>query len=92
MAQVESDILESGMNDSSLLEEISRAAGQLDLAGQHQVLRYIRTLENRPVGAAPAAILRFAGTLSEEDGLALQQVIDEGCGRVDHGIFSKSRI
>jgi len=71
------------MSNPAIVEEITRAAGELDVQQQQRVLAYIRSIKARPVGKSPENLLRMAGTIPLSDCLEIETAIKEGCGQVD---------
>lgn len=53
---------------------------------QRQVLEYARALGTVPQRGIPgSALLRFAGTIPEEDLAAIRMAVEEGCEGIDAG-------
>lgn len=71
------------MAQLAILDEIARAAQGLDVGQQQRVLEYIRSVKERPKGAPPDSLLKFAGAISLSDCEEMQRAIDEGCGWVN---------
>jgi hypothetical protein len=71
------------MSHLAILEEIARAAENLDPQQQQRVLAYIRSIQPRPAGKLPENLLRMAGTVPLNDCLQIEQAIKEGCGQVN---------
>ena len=74
----------------ALLEQLAK----LPVGDQRQVLEYAQELSSkptavslqnvsRPVGVSGSSLLRFAGTISKEDGQIMIDAIEAGCERVD---------
>ena len=71
------------MSNRAIVEEITRAAEELDIHQQQRVLAYIRSVKARPPGARPESLLRMAGVIPVTDCLEIEKAIDEGCGQVN---------
>lgn len=56
--------------------------GTLPVAQQYQVLEYARTLAS-PTGVPGASLLKFAGSIDEDELDRMSQAIEEGCEKVD---------
>ncbi|HHW41883.1 MAG TPA: hypothetical protein GXX19_12210 [Syntrophomonadaceae bacterium] len=64
-------------------QEILKQLDRLPYEVQRQVLNYVRTLASFPKGVPGKQLVRFAGTLSEEDARVMSQAIEIGCEQVD---------
>jgi len=72
--------------DPTLAGELNSYLGQLGADDQARVVDFARTLTNQPIakqGAVPGKdLLRFAGTISAEDGEQMVEAIEEGCEQI----------
>jgi hypothetical protein len=71
------------MSNLAIVEEIMRAAGELDLPQQQRVLAYIHAIKARPSGRPPESLLQMAGAIPLSDCLEIETAINEGCGQVN---------
>lgn len=71
------------MSHSAIVEEITRAAEELELPQQRRVLAYIRSITSRPPGQLPESLLRMAGAIPHADCLEIEKAINEGCEQVN---------
>lgn len=71
------------MTLTSLEQEILAHLHRLAPPQQREVLAFVRTLENAPIGIPGRELLAFAGSIEAYDLLTLQQAIDEGCEQVN---------
>lgn len=72
------------MMRQTLQQEILDQLDRLPPERQREVLDFARSLSTaRPVGKSGTELLRFAGTIEEEDLIAMSQAIDEGCEQVN---------
>lgn len=72
------------MADNRIKDELLKALDDMPVELQQKLLSFAASL-NRPLsnGTPIAKLLRFAGTISREDGEAMMKAIDEGCEQVD---------
>lgn len=67
-----------------LEQELHRQLGHLPFGQQRQVLDFARALASaRARGVAGRKLLRFAGTMEQEDLEAISQAIADDCEKVD---------
>lgn len=73
------------MVDKSIQDALIERLDQMPVNQQRLVLRYAKSLNaaELPRGTPVKNLLRFAGTISREDGEAMLKAIEEGCGQVD---------
>jgi hypothetical protein len=74
------------MVDSQIYSELIKQLDHLPIVQQRRVLEYARSLLSSPTtprGIPGKELLRFAGTISKEDGQAMMDAIEEECERVD---------
>ena len=64
-------------------EKIVRRLDALTEEQQRRVLDFTYTVAERPVGTPGKDLLRFAGTISEEDVRLMERAIEEDCERID---------
>jgi hypothetical protein len=73
------------MVSSNLQTELTAALDRLNEQQQRQVLAYAQRMgKPTPPGVPLRSLLKFAGTLTPEEGAEMNKVIEEGCGQVDH--------
>jgi hypothetical protein len=72
------------MADNRVKDALLKELDEMSVELQQKVLSFATSL-NRPLpnGTPIAKLLRFAGTISREDGETMMKVIDEGCEQVD---------
>ena len=69
---------------TALDREIQSRVSELAPEQKRQVLDYARALGEAPRRGVPGkALLRFAGTIPEEDITVMERVIEEECERID---------
>jgi hypothetical protein len=69
---------------TALDQEIHDRVSELEPDQKRQVLDYARALSEAPRRGVPGkALLRFAGTIPEDDIAIMEQVIEEECERID---------
>lgn len=74
------------MIDPSVERELLEQLGHLGTDQQHQVLAFARKLAvTRPIGAAGASYMAFAGTIDAADLDLMTQAIEAGCEQVHAG-------
>ncbi len=67
-----------------LKEQILEQLDILPYEQQRRILDFARALTvSAPVGVAGRELLRFAGTIEEDDLQMMAQAIEDGCERVD---------
>ncbi len=74
------------MAESQLRDELVKQLDQLSVPLQQKVLDFARSLSKTsatPLGTPGREWLRFAGTISREDGQAMIDAIEAGCEQVD---------
>jgi hypothetical protein len=72
---------------SALEEEITACVRKLRPEQQRQLLEYVRSFDSEAPRGTPAERLRqFYGIWSKEDAEEIKRAIDEGAGRVRHGL------
>ncbi|HEY2881341.1 MAG TPA: hypothetical protein VGJ15_02885 [Pirellulales bacterium] len=73
------------MVDKAVQDELIAKLDEMPIALQRQVLSFASSLQpqKRPKGTPGRDLLRFAGTISKEDGEAMMKAIEEGCERID---------
>lgn len=71
------------MTLTTLEQEILARLHRLTPPQQREVLAFVRTLGNTPVGIPGRELLAFAGSIEPHDLLTLQQAINEGCEQVN---------
>jgi hypothetical protein len=73
--------------DPVIQSELLSYLGQLPIGDQERVVDFARTLagseKRKLVGVAGKDLLRFAGTISDEDAQQMIQAIEEGCEQID---------
>lgn len=67
----------------SIVEAVVEQIKALPENLQLRVLRYARTLAPRPAGVPGSQLLRFAGAIGSDDLRVMQEVIEQGCERID---------
>jgi hypothetical protein len=75
--------LEVAMTGSSIAQAILDELRHLDRDQQQRVLDFAQSLVTKPRGVPGAALLRFAGTIPEEDVRTMEKAIEAGCEQVD---------
>ena len=71
------------MGNAARRQELLAHLDQLDEAQQEQVLRYVRTLATAFSRGVPGeSMLRFAGTIEQDDLAQMSQAIEDGCEQV----------
>ena len=72
------------MSELPIENELVAVFGQLPPAQQRQVLAFTRSLaRDLPVGISGDQVLRFAGTLTDDDAALFEKSIEQGCERID---------
>jgi hypothetical protein len=72
------------MVDSSIQQAILNELGHLPVPKQKQVLDYAVALRGaRPKGTPGMELLKFAGTISNEDAKEMIEAIEAGCEQID---------
>jgi hypothetical protein len=72
------------MEPSILKKEILKQIDTLSFDLQRKVLEFIYTLNNKlPKGVAGKKLLRFAGSISQDDLQAMKEAIENGCEQID---------
>jgi len=72
------------MVNPTLERELHLQLENLKPDAQQRVLEFARALVMvRPRGVPGRELLRFAGTLSDEEAKQMMEAIDEDCGKVD---------
>lgn len=73
------------MVDKAIQDALIERLDMLPVNQQRLVLRYAKSLQSTelPRGTPVKNLLRFAGTISREDGKAMLKAIEEGCEQVD---------
>ncbi len=70
--------------DATLEREIIDELSHLSTAQQRQVLAYVRSLASRrPAGQPGKSLVRFAGTIEQDDLVLMTEAIEEGCEQVN---------
>jgi hypothetical protein len=73
--------------DPTLAGELNSYLGELNADDQARVVDFARTLTKQPtakqVGVPGKDLLRFAGTITAEDGEQMIEAIEEGCEQID---------
>lgn len=73
------------MDTTTIAEQIAEQVATLPPEDQKRVIAFVGALAvTQPKGVPGRDLLRFAGTVSEEDADLMTQAIDEGCEQV-HG-------
>ena len=74
------------MQQMTVKQQIDRELEVLPVDMQRKVLDYIAHLTGSgiPPGVPGKKLIKFAGTLSEEDAEELIQIIQEGCEKIDY--------
>ena len=67
-------------------QQIDKELDVLTLDKQRKVLNFITHLSGSgiPPGVPGKKLIKFAGSLSEEDAEELSQIIQEGCEKIDY--------
>ena len=73
------------MVDKNVHAELVKTLDQMPLSLQKRVLEFAATLQGKklPPGTPGRELLKFAGTISPEDCVLMEQAIEEGCEQVD---------
>ncbi len=71
------------MFDSDIHSRLTNEMSRLSYEQQAEVFHFARTLSEKRAAVPGKSLLRFAGTISEEDCRAMEAAIDEGCERID---------
>jgi hypothetical protein len=73
------------MVDKMVYDELVKKLDQMPVPLQRRVLEFAASLESRklPRGTPGRDLVKFAGTISPEDGEEMLKAIEEGCERVD---------
>lgn len=72
------------MVDKNVRDALLKELDRMPISLQRQVLSFASSLNRpRPKGTPVNSLLRFAGTISPEDGEAMMRAVDEGCEQVD---------
>lgn len=72
------------MVNPTLERELHQHLQALKPAAQQKVLEFAEALViTRPRGVPGQELLRFAGTMSDEDAKEMMEAVDEECGKVD---------
>ncbi len=73
------------MRDLTIKEQIERRLGMLPNNLQRKVLDYISQLNEPglPLGVSGDDLVKFAGTLPEQDAHELAVIIEDGCEKID---------
>jgi len=70
--------------DNNLIPEVIEHISGLPRNLQEQVLDYIKKIKtNHETGISGKKLLRFAGSISDEDLKIMSEAIEKDCGRVD---------
>jgi hypothetical protein len=73
--------------DPVIQSELLSYLGQLPADDQARVVDFARTLagssQTKKVGVPGKDLLRFAGTITEEDARQMIEAIEEGCEQID---------
>ena len=73
------------MIDIAFQNELLKQIDQLPSNLQEQVLSFVKNLKSAtPQGTPGRELLRFAGTISDEDAQDMMKAIEEGCERIDY--------
>jgi hypothetical protein len=73
------------MIDLTFQNELLKQIDQLPSDLQEQVLVYAKSLKSTtPQGTPGRELLRFAGTISDEDAQEMMKAIEEGCEQIDY--------
>jgi hypothetical protein len=74
------------MQQLTVRQQIDKELEVLPVDLQRKVLDYISHLSGPgiPPGVPGSELIKFAGTLSDEDAEELIQIIEEGCERIDY--------
>ncbi len=72
--------------DTNILDQIVSQLRVLPRESQEWVLQFTRALAaSVPRGVPGTQLLCFAGTMSDEDAMAMTAAIEQGCEQVDDG-------
>ena len=71
------------MGNTTLREEINRELDNMPPELQQKVLDFARALPSLPAAVPGAQLLRFAGTLPDEDAQLMMQAIEDECERIE---------
>jgi len=74
------------MQQMTVKQQIARELDVLTVDKQRKVLDFITHLSSSgiPPGVPGKRLIKFAGSLSEEDAEELSQIIQEGCEKIDY--------
>lgn len=74
------------MQQITVKQQIERELDVLTVDMQRKVLEFITHLSDSgiPPGVPGKKLIKFAGSLSEEDAEELSQIIQEGCEKIDY--------
>jgi hypothetical protein len=74
------------MQQITVKQQIERELDVLTVDMQRKVLEFITHLSGPgiPPGVPGKKLIKFAGSLSEEDAEELSQIIQEGCEKIDY--------
>jgi len=73
------------MQPMTVKQQIDRELDVLTVDKQRKVLDFIINLSGSiPPGVPGKNLIKFAGSLSEEDAEELSQIIQEGCEKIDY--------
>ena len=74
------------MQQMTVKQQIDKELDILTLDKQRKVLNFITHLSGSgiPPGVPGKKLIKFAGSLSEEDAEELSQIIQEGCEKIDY--------
>ena len=73
------------MSNATLKKELDIQWENLPSVQQRQVVEFARALnQSRPRGIPGKDLLRFAGTLSDQEAKEMMEAIEEGCGKIDY--------
>ena len=74
------------MQQMTVKQQIDKELDVLTLDKQRKVLDFITHLSGSgiPPGVPGKKLIKFAGSLSEEDAEELSQIIQEGCEKIDY--------
>lgn len=72
------------MIPKTLEYELRESLVKLSVTDQQRVVEFARALAaSRPRGTPGSALRSLVGSIPEDDLSRMQQIIDEGCGRID---------
>ena len=73
------------MIDIALQNELLKQIDELPSDLQKQVLLFAKNLKSSaPCGTPGSELLRFSGTISDEDAQEMMKAIEEGCEQIDY--------